>query len=233
MIFPDGMAKLVPAGWHFVFVLHYTPIGKVVQDQTSLGLVFANPRTVKKEVATNVLLDEHLDIPPHAADHRVEHTKRLESDILLLAMFPHMHLRGKSFRYEAEYPDGTTEVLLDVPRYDYTWQHRYVLAEPKRLPAGTVLHCIAHYDNSADNPNNPDPAATVRTGPQSKDEMFNGAYELVLADQDLTRPAPGQVLLRAMRRIGQPAPALVLIALCGGFLVVSRWRRHLQRTRGS
>jgi peroxiredoxin len=233
MIFPDGMAKLVPAGWHFVFVLHYTPIGKVVQDQTSLGLVFANPRTVKKEVATNVLLDEHLEIPPYAANHRVEHTKRLESDILLLAMFPHMHLRGKSFRYEAEYPNGTTEVLLDVPRYDFTWQHRYVLAEPKRLPTGTVLHCIAHYDNSADNPNNPDPAATVRTGPQSTDEMFNGAYELVLADQDLTRPAPGQVLLRAMRRIGQPVPALVLIALCGGFLVVSRWRRHLQRTRGS
>src|SRR5207248_2886230 len=83
--------------------------------------------------------------------------------------FPHMHLRGKSFRYEALYPDGKSEILLDVPRYDFNWQHRYVLAEPKRLPAGTRVRCIAHYDNSADNPANPDPSATVRAGQQTTD----------------------------------------------------------------
>lgn len=225
MVLPDGMAKLVPAGWKFVFVLHYTPVGKATTDQTSIGLVFADPKTVKKEVATNVLIDGDLCIPPHAADHRVEHSARMEHDVLLLAMFPHMHLRGKSFRFQADYPDGRSEILLDVPRYDFTWQHRYVLAAPKRLPAGTVLRCVAHYDNSANNPNNPDPSATVRTGPQSTDEMFNGAYELALADQDLTRPPPlGATLYRAVRRIGQPVPALVLVLGCGLFLAVRRWR---------
>jgi peroxiredoxin len=228
VVLPDGMAKLVPAGWHFVFVLHYTPVGRVQTDQTSVGLVFADPRAVKKEVATNVLIDEDLCIPPHAADHRVEHSAVMKHDVLLLAMFPHMHLRGKSFRYEADYPDGTTEVLLDVPRYDFNWQHRYLLAEPNRLPAGTVLRCVAHYDNSAANPNNPDPTATVHTGPQSTDEMFNGDYEIALADQDLTRPdPPGAILYRALRRLGQPVPALLLIGACGMFLAIRRWVKPL------
>jgi peroxiredoxin len=226
VVLPQGMAKLVPAGWHLVFVLHYTPIGRVQTDQTSIGLVLADPKAVTKEVATNVMIDGDLSIPPHAADHRVEHSVRLEHDVLLLAMFPHMHLRGKSFRYEAGYPDGTAEVLLDVPHYDFNWQHRYLLAEPKRLPAGTVLRCTAHYDNSAGNPNNPDPEATVHTGPQSTDEMFNGDYEIALADQDLTRPPPpGATLYRALRRLGQPIPALVVISVCAMFLVVRRWRR--------
>jgi peroxiredoxin len=192
MVLPDGMAKRIPAGWKLLFVVHYTPIGTEQTDQTSIGLVFADPTQVKKEVATNLILDAELDIPPHAADHVVEHTQPFTDDVLLLAFFPHMHLRGKSFRYEAEYRDGSREILLDVPRWDFGWQHRYVLAEPKRLPAGTTIHCIAHYDNSADNPSNPDPGANVHTGPQSWDEMFNGYFEVVLADEDLTKP--GMVL---------------------------------------
>jgi hypothetical protein len=232
MIFPDGMAKLVPAGWKFVFVLHYTTTGRVQTDQTSMGLVFADPKTVKQEVTTTVLVDNALCIPPGAADHRVEHAVLMEHDVLLLAMFPHMHLRGKSFRYEAVYPDGSTEVLLDVPRYDFSWQHRYLLAEPKRLPAGTVLRCVAHYDNSAGNANNPDPTATVRTGLQSTDEMFNGTYDLVLADQDLTKPPPpGEMLYRAVRRIGQPVPALIVVVVCGMFLAFSRWRNRSRNYR--
>ena len=108
--------------------------------------------------------------------------------MLLLARFPHMHLRGVSFQYEATYPDGRTEILLSVPKWDMAWQHRYVCAEPLRLPAGTVLTATGVYDNSAANPNNPDPAAEVRAGPQTTDEMFNGYYDYCLADQDLTRP---------------------------------------------
>jgi hypothetical protein len=99
-------------------------------------------------------------------------------------------VRGKSFRYVADYPDGTTEVLLDVPAYDFNWQHRYELAEPKRLPAGTTIRAIAVYDNSADNPANPDPSAEVRTGPQSWDEMFNGYFDIVLADQNMQAEVP-------------------------------------------
>src|SRR5262249_47449369 len=112
-----------------------------------------------------------------------------EKDVLLLALFPHMHLRGVSFQYEAKYPDGRTEILLSVPRWDMDWQHRYVLAEPKPLPAGTVLTATGHYDNSSANPNNPDPAAEVKAGPQTSDEMFNGYYDFCLAGQDLAEPA--------------------------------------------
>src|SRR5262249_40658671 len=109
---PDGMAKRVPAGWRLLFVLHYVPTGIAQQDRTSIGLVFADPKKVKKEVATHLLYEEELIIPPHAANHRVEKSWEAPADVLLLAMFPHMHLRGKSFRYEAVYPDGTSEVLL-------------------------------------------------------------------------------------------------------------------------
>src|SRR5262249_46310929 len=160
--------------WRLVFVVHYSPIGTVQTDQTCIGLSFADPATVKKEVATKVVLDDDLCIPPRVVDHRVERTHTFSEDVLLLAFFPHMHLRGKSFRYEVVYPDGAREILLNVPRYDFAWQNRYVLAEPKRLPAGATMHCVAHYDNSAGNPVNPDPDATVRTGRQSWDEMFNG-----------------------------------------------------------
>jgi hypothetical protein len=92
-------------------------------------------------------------------------------------MFPHMHVRGKSFRYEVAYPDGKTEVLLNVPKFDFMWQHRYILAEPKLLPAGSRLRGVASYDNSPANLNNPDPTTTVRCGPQTTDEMFNGYYD--------------------------------------------------------
>jgi hypothetical protein len=186
------MAKRVPAGWRLVFVVHYTTIGTVQTDRTSLGLRFADPSQVKREVATRLMVDFDLCIPPQAADHRVEHTATLDQDMLLLAMFPHMHLRGKSFRYQATYPDGRSETLLNVPRWDFNWQNRYELATPKLLPAGTVLHCVAHYDNSTANAANPDPNITVRTGPRSEDEMFNGYYDLARADAEypaLQRPS--------------------------------------------
>jgi hypothetical protein len=179
------MAKCIPAGWRLHFIVHYTAVGTPQTDRTELALQFLPEGEVRKEVATKILQDADLAIPPHAARHQVEHTWTVDRDYLLLSLLPHMHLRGKSFRYSAEYPDGSSEVLLDVPAYDFNWQHRYEFAEPKRIPAGTVLRCSAVYDNSAANPFNPDPAATVRTGEQSADEMFNGYFELVLADQDM------------------------------------------------
>jgi hypothetical protein len=180
------MAKRIPAGWRIVFVIHYAPNGTAQTDQTRLGLTFTPAQAVRNEVVTQLLYDPDLKIPPHAALHRVERSWQTPADLRLLAMFPHMHLRGKSFRYEATYPDGTSETLLYVPRYDFNWQHRYVLAEPKWIPRGTTLRCIAHYDNSAANPANPDPSATVHTGKQSSDEMFNGYFDVALADPDAT-----------------------------------------------
>jgi peroxiredoxin len=232
LLLPDGMAKRIPAGWKLVFVMHYVAVGTVQTDRTSVGLVFADPQSVRKEVGTYLLYDEELHIPPRSAAHRVEKSWTAPADVLLLAMFPHMHLRGKSFRYEAHYPDGATEILLDVPRYDFGWQHRYVLAEPKRLPEGTTVRCVAIYDNSADNPANPNPDTEVRTGKQTWDEMFNGYFEWCLADEDLTRgPTSGEVmnaLLRTLRRPGVMLP----LAAGAGLLILMR-RRRLARSPGA
>jgi hypothetical protein len=192
-----GMAKKIPAGWRLVFQMHYTTTGTPQHDRSTLGLVFADPRTVQKELATNMLMDMSLTLPPHSADTLVEAQTTLKHDLLLFSLSPHMHLRGKSFRYEAHYPGGRSEILLDIPHYDFGWQDTYFLAEPKRLPRGTVLHCTAHFDNSAANPANPDPSATVKWGEQTTDEMMIGYYDVVLADQDLTRPAPLASLLRS------------------------------------
>ena len=222
-VLPDGMAKLVPAGWHFLFIMHYTTVGTEQTDQTSLALTFADPGSVRKEVATRLMLEEELSIPPRMADHRVEQTWQINRPVLLLSMFPHMHLRGKSFRYDVTYPDGTNEVLLDVPRYDFNWQHRYELAEPKRLPAGSRLRCTAIYDNSTDNPANPDPDATVHAGPQSWDEMFNGYFDVALADEDRTAVWPKVQGVAA--EVFRPGRSAVMVALLAGWLVLRRARR--------
>jgi hypothetical protein len=108
----------------------------------------------------------------------------MSSDKMMLWMSPHMHLRGKSFRYEAHYIDGRSEILLDVPKYDFNWQITYELAEPKPLPKGTRLVCTARFDNSEDNPANPDPTDTVRFGPQTWHEMMIGWYATLSAEDD-------------------------------------------------
>jgi peroxiredoxin len=222
---PDGMAKRIPAGWRIVLVLHYTVVGSPQSDRTRLGLKFADPKRVKKEVATKLMYDLNLAIPPGVSDHVVSQTWQIKNDVELLAFFPHMHLRGKSFRYEALHADGREEILLDVPRYDFNWQHRYVLAEPKRLPAGTRLRCAAVYDNSAANPANPDPTATVRTGTQSWEEMFNGYFDVVLADEDRTQGRPwretlGEIHERFFRT------GLVLSFVLAGALALLKARRR-------
>ncbi len=178
---PPGMAKRIPAGSKLVFQVHYTPIGTPQQDQSRLGLIFADPAKVTHEVITTSAVQRQLHIPPNESNYRVEATRApLPFDALLLALMPHMHLRGKSFRYEAIFPDGSREVLLDVPRYDFNWQTAYRLYEPKLLPAGTRMHCIAHYDNSAKNLNNPDPNRWVTWGDQTWDEMMIGYFDIAL-----------------------------------------------------
>jgi hypothetical protein len=215
--YPDGTAKRIPAGWKIHFVIQYTATGKPEHDQSELGLVFADPATVRKEVATKLIATEDFTIPPGVAAHRVEQSWTADRDVLALAFFPHVHLRGKSFRYAAEYPDGSREILLDVPAYDFHWQHRYELAEPKRLPAGTVVRCTAVYDNSAENPANPNPAAAVKSGLRSEDEMFNGFLDVVDANEDLV-PEPA---VRRNWRLGGGLAALT----CLGLLV----RRFIRR----
>jgi peroxiredoxin/mono/diheme cytochrome c family protein len=183
-----GMAKMAPAGSKFVFQMHYTPNGTATEDQSSIGLVFADPKTVKRQAATRSVATQDFVIPPGADNHRVESRHVLASDTLMLEYLPHMHVRGKSFRYTAVYPDGRREILLDVPHYDFNWQNTYTLAEPKRLPRGTTIECVAHFDNSANNPANPDPKSPVRWGDQTWEEMMIGFYNMAVADQDLSQP---------------------------------------------
>jgi peroxiredoxin len=196
LILAAGTAKRVPAGSKLVFQMHYTPNGTAQSDRSCVGLVFADPKTVRKEVGTWKAATNRFVIPPHAENHRVEAWHTFGEDSLILAMFPHMHLRGKSFRYEAVYPDGSTEILLDVPRYDFNWQNSYEYGEPKFIPAGTRLHCVAHFDNSENNPANPDPTATVKWGDQTWEEMMIGYFDMALADQDLIDRPPQRKLSR-------------------------------------
>ncbi len=172
----DGAAVRIPAGSKFVFQMHYTPVGTEQQDLSSLGIIFADPDEVKYEIRGGVSGNMSFRIPPHAKDFVVQTNHRLRRDTLIVSMLPHMHLRGKSFRYEAVYPDGTVEVLLDVPRYDFNWQLWYEFKEPKLLPKGTRIRCTAHYDNSEDNVYNPDPDAWVTFGEQTWEEMMFGFY---------------------------------------------------------
>lgn len=192
LILPAGMAKRVSAGSRLVFQLHYTPNGTAQEDLSSVGLIFADPQTVKQEVATQNATNRRFRIPAGEANHRVEATHVFSKDSLMLAMFPHMHLRGKSFRYTAQYPDGTNEILLDIPRYDFNWQNSYIFPKPKPMPAGTKLHCVAHFDNSEENLANPDATKEVTWGDQTWEEMMIGYFDMVLADQDLSRQEPRQ-----------------------------------------
>jgi len=183
MILPPGMAKRIPAGAKLVFQMHYTPVGTPQEDRSCIGLVFADPESVRHEVVTQKAASRHLRIPPGDANHEVTATFRFRDDSRILSMFPHMHLRGKSFRYTATYPDGREpEILLDIPRYEFNWQNAYAFSEPKRMPAGTLLTCVAHYDNSAENLANPDPTATVRWGDQTWEEMMIGYFDMIVDD---------------------------------------------------
>lgn len=187
MQLPEGYAKLLPAGAELIFQLHYTPNGTPQEDISSVGFKFVDPETVRKVVGTQEIINQRFRIPARADNHEVVARKRIHNDAILLTLFPHMHLRGKSFRYEAKYPDGSVEILLDVPQYDFNWQNSYIFEEPKRLPKGTVITCTAHFDNSKNNIANPNPRKSVRWGDQTFEEMMIGYFDMALADQDLTK----------------------------------------------
>jgi hypothetical protein len=174
----DGMAKFVPAGSDLVFQMHYTTNGQADQDQTGIGLVFA--KTPPWQRVITLQLNSHaLLIPPGADDFRVEVQGTLPNDATLLSLFPHMHLRGKRFEYDIVRDDGSVETLLRV-NYHFHWQLSYRLAEPRPLKAGTRLRAIAWYDNSRNNPHNPDPEKTVTWGDLTSDEMMVGFFDVAV-----------------------------------------------------
>lgn len=182
LIMPPGVAKRIPAGSDLVFQMHYTPNGVATSDRSEVGLVFAQPSEIEAEARTDIAGNFLFAIPAGAPNHELLGFNTMREDSLLLSLYPHMHVRGKAFKYIAQYADGREEVLLDVPRYDFNWQNSYLLEEPKFLPKGTKIKAIAHYDNSTENLNNPDPAKVVTFGEQTWEEMMIGFFDVVNVD---------------------------------------------------
>ena len=176
---PEDYAKFVPAGSDIVLQMHYTAHGKATEDRTSIGLVFAKRRPLKR-VITVQLTNDRFVIPPGDPDHRVAVRGTLPNDALLLSFFPHMHLRGKTFEYDMVEPGGKLQTLLRVPHYNFFWQLSYRLTQPLPLKAGTVLQAVATYDNSRNNPHNPDPDSAVSWGEQTSEEMMVGFFDVAV-----------------------------------------------------
>jgi peroxiredoxin/mono/diheme cytochrome c family protein len=175
-IYPDGFARKLPAGATVSFQIHYTPSGKATEEQLRMGLVFAKqpPRFAVRTVS---IAGPSLKIPPGEANHVETAQKTVPFDLNVTAYMAHMHVRGKAFKFEVTYPDGKSETLLDIPRYDFNWQLRYDYKEPRLIPRGSTVKITAVYDNSPGNKANPDPTKTVRWGPQTADEMMLGYIE--------------------------------------------------------
>jgi mono/diheme cytochrome c family protein len=183
---PPGKAKLIKAGSSLVFQMHYTPSGKVTKDRSMVGLIFAK-KPVDKVITTTAAYDMRFVIPAGAPNHQVKAVYEFDQDAHIISFMPHMHLRGKDILYRAIYPDGRTEILLSVPKYDFSWQVYYYPVKPLAMPKGTKIEAIAHYDNSTRNPLNPDPTRDVRFGEQTWDEMMNAFFDYTVDSQSLTK----------------------------------------------
>jgi hypothetical protein len=180
-----GTARLVKAGSDVVFQLHYTANGKATQDQTKVGIIFAK-EPPKERILTMAAANTKFKIPPGDPNYQVNSELELAHDVKLMSLLPHMHVRGKDFEYRLIFPTGETQTILRVPRYDFGWQLSYDLpSEGMTLPKGTKIACTAHFDNSPNNPSNPDPTKEVKWGDQSWEEMMIGFFDVAFpADMD-------------------------------------------------
>ena len=173
--FPEGTGKLFRQAVKFHIDLHYTTIGTPQTDQTEIGFyLLAGPPKLPLE--SRAVWDSDFTIPPGEPDLRTSALTSFDRETLLYDFRPHMHYRGSWFKIELLYPNGQRDTVLSVPRYDFNWQTTYLLAEPKRVPAGTWMLCTGGFDNSALNPGNPDPTKRLHWGDQSWDEMFIGHF---------------------------------------------------------
>ncbi len=184
---PDT-AFLVKAGSTFLFQVHYTANGKEAVDRSVLGLKIRRDAP-KYRALTGSAIQFRLAIPPEDPNYEAKASYVFKEDVTLLDLTPHMHLRGKAFKYVITYPDGKSEELLNVPKYDFNWQLSYILAEPRKVPAGSKIDATAWYDNSANNKYNPDPTKMVKWGDQTFEEMMIGFFNYKVP-ADRPDPAP-------------------------------------------
>jgi hypothetical protein len=186
--FPAGMAKKLPAGATLNFQMHYTPNGKATTDTTRIGLYFAK-EPPKWEVRTAAAMNPRINIPAGDPNHEETAELNVPANVLVLGFFPHMHVRGKAFRFDLVQLDGTSRPLLEVPRYDFNWQLTYELATPFMTGMGTRIKATAWYDNSANNKANPDPLKNVRWGQQTHEEMMVGSVKYAVPIQEPVKTA--------------------------------------------
>jgi mono/diheme cytochrome c family protein len=179
VVYPSGVARLLRGNSDIVLQMHYTTNGTEATDKTTVGIIYAK-QPPAKVTAGGMAINTRFVIPANDGNAEVTATNTLAADMLLTNLTPHMHVRGKDMTYIAHYPDGTSETLLSVPKYDFNWQITYELAEPKLLPKGTKVEVIAHYDNSPANKFNPDPTKDVKWGDQTWEEMMIGFYGSVV-----------------------------------------------------
>jgi hypothetical protein len=177
--FEPGVARLLRGNSDLIMQMHYTTNGKPAKDRTRIGVIYAKQPPTKLQ-AGGMVLQPRFVIPAYDGNAEVKGTTTLERDTVMTSLTPHMHVRGKDMTYIAHYPDGTDEILLSVPKYDFNWQISYELKTPKLLPKGTIVEVIAHYDNSAGNKFNPDPSKDVKWGDQTFEEMMIGFWSTVV-----------------------------------------------------
>jgi len=173
LIYPAGVAALIPKGSRLAMQVHYAPTAVPLTDQTLLGVHLADG-VIEKQARTLYGGTKTLDIPPGAADHQVVEQRKVPEDAIITGFTCHLHLRGKSFQLRLHYPDNRVETAFEVPRFDPNWQEVYQLARPIKVPKGTVAEYVATWDNTSKNRLNPDPNKLVHWGDRVEDEMMDG-----------------------------------------------------------
>ncbi|WP_299461837.1 redoxin domain-containing protein [uncultured Gimesia sp.] len=194
---PEGLGILIPKGSALALQIHYTSTGKPENCKISVGFKYVEGK-VQKRYRFLILNNTKFTIPPGAPQHEVSNSQTLDRDAHGIGLFAHMHLRGKDLSFRAHYPDGKDQTLLVIPNYNFDWQIGYLWKDQRNFfPQGTRIEAIAHYDNSAFNPYNPDPTASVRNGPQTYHEMMYAFFFYTYADERLELaidPKTGQAL---------------------------------------
>jgi hypothetical protein len=229
-IFAPGTGRKIPAGSIIRFQMHYsnqTLGGNAVEkDESMIGLIFSK-EPPKNLVTTNSIGNILFKIPAGAENHKVTACRTVKRDTTIYSLMPHMHLRGKSMKYEAFYPDGKSEVLLNVPKWDFGWQTNYLLKEPKKMPAGTRLMVTAVFDNSKNNKFNPDPTKDIRYGEPTYDEMMLGFMDFVTENPTLAQVDPKildsytgkyEVLPNVFAQVTRDGNSLVVNSMLGKFV---------------
>ncbi len=208
MVFPKGTGRLLPKGSNVIADMHFHPTDSEQKDTTRVGLHFAKEGEIDRALANIWIMNEGFEIPAGAKGHEVRASRTFWEDGKILSLIPHMHFRGTDFTFLAHYLDGRTETLMTVPRWDFNWQTVYELSPPLEVRGGTRIEVIAHFDNSTDNPVNPDPTKAVRFGNESFNEMMIGFVDFVAKD-NLWPQTPHQIRTRKLAELAKQFPGQV------------------------